>query len=72
MRTEGKGKKERVGEDKKITKISHNEGNNYQKIKGKNRMKMSMEQGEKCPLYEERGCVSEHHKLKLLQNKKPP
>lgn len=33
--------------------------------------KMSMEQGEKCPWYEERGCVSEHRKLKLLQNKKP-
>lgn len=32
---------------------------------------MSMEQGEKCPLYKERWCVSEHHKLKLLQNKKP-
>lgn len=30
-----------------------------------------MEQGEKCPLYEERGCVSEHHELKLLQNKNP-
>lgn len=33
--------------------------------------KMSMEQGEKCPLYEEGGCVSGHRKLKLLQNKKP-
>lgn len=32
---------------------------------------MSVEQGEKCPLYEEGGYVSEHRKLKLLQNKKP-